>query len=303
MSKSINVSPVSYANWLKLVFDHPAAPRDEDGNSDVVSWWYWQEGLAFHVSNKTRLVQHMTRLCREFKIVAASYSLPQINQGIWFLLSARIEFPKLLADATVPVESRIECVRSMFWVFADFVKPSEVEAMENCFHMWWDLVCDSHWNAHLWRLKGDEIMVQMQCEEEDEDAQLSPEDKARQQQMTEILSQLKPGEDAEAALQNHGFSFNEFPCDDRPRSSTQIDIEWKDLAPDELRVIDAMLETLTKILDLDEIRCEEYALHGLNHLNHPRRVQTVQDFIDSHSHEWDKEALAWVESCRDGTAM
>lgn len=302
MSKSINLSPVSYQIWLKLVFAPLVSEKNESGLPECESEGDWRDA-DFHISNPTRLTEHMTRLCREFRSVANFYTLEQINRGIWFLLGTQVEFGKVLADIKVPTEKRVEYVRAVFFVYADFVAPSEVEEMENCFDMWWDLLCTDFWGAHLWRLKGDEIMEQMQREDEDSDARLSLEEKKRWEQMEEILSQLKPGEDTNEVLQQHGFSFDDFRSDENPKLSTGMDIEFEDLAPTEHQVMDAMLETLTKILYLDEERCASYALHGLNHLQHPQRAATVQKFIDSHSQQWDEQALEWVESCRDGKAM
>lgn len=299
MSRSLNVSPVSYARWLCLVFDHPVPPLDPSGLPDVRQEWCWQEGVEFHVSNPTRLIEHMTRLCREFKSVADSYTLEQINQGIWFLLSASLNFGEYLADREVPLEKRLECVRAMYGVYADFVAPSEVEVMENCFDMWWDMLCSNFWHTHLWRLKGEAIMAQMEREDKD----ISPEEEAWHEKAAPILSQLKPDEDAETALQAHGLSFTDFPPQEKARASTEIDIGFEDLEPSEQQIMDAMLETLTRILNLDDERCQDCALHGLNHLNHPQRAQTVQNFIDLHRSAWDEEALSWLESCRDGKAM
>ncbi len=298
MSRSINISPVSYLSWLRLVFNHPAPPSEESDSSEDQDG-YWQSGVEFHVSNSTRLVEHMTRLCREFKSVSDSYSLQQIDKGIWFLLGAGVEFGQYLANSEVPLEKRLGCVRAMFFVYADFVAPSEVEVMKNCFHMWWDMACSSFWDAHLWRLKGDEITTQMYSE----DANISSEEQAWNEKSHSILSQLKPGEDAETALQAHGMSFSDFPPDEKPRSSSEIDIQFEDLEASEQQVMTVMLETLTKILYLDEERCEIYALHGLNHLNHPQRAQTVQQFIDLHREELDEKGLIWLEGCRDGKLM
>ena len=241
MSKSLNLSPVSYQTWLTLVFNHPASDAG----------WYWQEGVDFHVSNRTRLVAHFTRMCREFASVANLYAIEQIDEGIRFLLGARTQFGEFLVDETIAIDERLECVRAMLGVYANFVAPSSI-MMPTCFEMWWHQVCRDVWSVPLWRVKGDEIWSQME--------------------------------------QNDG-------------EVTKIDINWNDLSVDETRVMDVILDTLVDILNLDEVRCETFALHGLNHLNHPARVATVQHFIDDRRDELDEETLAWVEECRDGTAM
>ena len=64
---------------------------------------------------------------------------------------------------------------------------------------------------------------------------------------------------------------------------------------------DVALGCLEEILAMDDERCQAYALHGLNHLDHPQRPAVVQRWIDAHRNRgWN---VVWVEKCRDGTAM
>ena len=61
------------------------------------------------------------------------------------------------------------------------------------------------------------------------------------------------------------------------------------------------LACLEEILAMDDERCQAYALHGLNHLDHPQRPTVVQRWIEAHRNRgWN---MVWVEKCRDGTAM
>ena len=57
--------------------------------------------------------------------------------------------PFVLAETslafTTPLRERLECVRSMYLVYADYVAKSKVDVMENCFLMWWDLVAGGFW--------------------------------------------------------------------------------------------------------------------------------------------------------------
>ena len=72
MPKSLNLSPVSFEQWLALVFDHPV-PHN-----------FLPLELEWHISNAARVVAHMTRLCREFKQVSRRFTRRQLDQGIWF---------------------------------------------------------------------------------------------------------------------------------------------------------------------------------------------------------------------------
>lgn len=68
-------------------------------------------------------------------------------------------------------------------------------------------------------------------------------------------------------------------------------------------LLDVMLETLKRTLDLPDWNSRECALHGFGHLHHPDVRRTVQDFIDGHKSELTEQRLQWVEECRDGTVL
>ena len=76
---------------------------------------------------------------------------------------------------------------------------------------------------------------------------------------------------------------------------------YTDLAADERSLLDTFFETLCAILELNDERCQSYALHGLGHLCHPARAARVQQFIDAHQGE--DLNLEWLHECRDGTVM
>jgi hypothetical protein len=91
------------------------------------------------------IVGHMTKLFAEFGRIASAYPLAQLNQGIWGLLGENLRLYELFWDSSVPLEKRVQCIRSMYSVYSDFVSKSEVEVMENCFDMWWDLILHGFW--------------------------------------------------------------------------------------------------------------------------------------------------------------
>jgi hypothetical protein len=75
------------------------------------------------------------------------------------------------------------------------------------------------------------------------------------------------------------------------------------LSSSDKKLVDAMFETLVDILKLEDDRTKSCALHGLGHLQHPGVRKAVQDFIDLHRSNLDKDGLSWLEQCRDGTVM
>ncbi len=263
MTRILDFSLPDYNGWLRLVFDHPTR-EDELGNN----YWIWEDGLDFEVSDSSVLIAHMTRLCNGFVVATSDYSLQQIDGGIWTLLSEPVRLGDHLAEESVPLEARLRCITSMFQPYKNFVAPSQVEVMENCFDMWWDLIAGGYWHNVNWKYKSDELMARMGL--------LEPEDDVSSSDAT----------------------------DEEIGDSTSIpDVTWEEISDEERTILDQMLATLTKILALEEGRCEQYVLHGLGHLHHPQRAAVVQKFIDEHADEWPEDTWGWVEDCRDGTVM
>ena len=75
------------------------------------------------------------------------------------------------------------------------------------------------------------------------------------------------------------------------------------LNAEQRRLLDAMFETLSKILALTDERTQGYALHGLGHLQHPGVQKLVQEFLDQHRRKMNDDTIRWVEMCRDGKVM
>jgi len=75
------------------------------------------------------------------------------------------------------------------------------------------------------------------------------------------------------------------------------------LAVDQRALLDAMFETLSKILALPGPSTETCALHGLGHLHHPGVRKLVQQYLDEYRSDMTPEGIKWVERCRDGTVM
>ena len=103
----------------------------------------------------------------------------------------------------------------MYDVYANFVAPSDVEEMENCFDMWWDVIAGSFWAQFY---------------------------------------------DYPNGSKSFDETLEEYPL---KKDLNKLDEEaWQ--------ILETMFETLVRILALDDDRSQEYALHGLGHLNHPR---------------------------------
>lgn len=69
---------------------------------------------------------------------------------------------------------------------------------------------------------------------------------------------------------------------------------------DAKRILEAIHETLVRILAIDHPACHWSALHGLGHLPHPKVRETVQRYLELHRAELSEEDAGWVERCGEG---
>jgi hypothetical protein len=67
------------------------------------------------------------------------------------------------------------------------------------------------------------------------------------------------------------------------------------------RVREAIFATLCDILGSDSEHCQRAALHGLNHLRHPRTQEVVDGFLGSHP-DLAPALVTYAQECREGRA-
>ena len=65
---------------------------------------------------------------------------------------------------------------------------------------------------------------------------------------------------------------------------------------------EAMFETLEKILMIDSWHCQEAALHGFNHVQHPETATVVQQFIDENP-GLTNDQIKYAVSCANGLSL
>ncbi len=80
-------------------------------------------------------------------------------------------------------------------------------------------------------------------------------------------------------------------------------ILWGRSSTDLEPLLDAILRTLGRILELDHRGCQWCALHGLGHLRHVRANTLVQDFLDRHRSTLSEDEVKWVEECRENRIL
>jgi hypothetical protein len=71
---------------------------------------------------------------------------------------------------------------------------------------------------------------------------------------------------------------------------------------DDVAIREAILLTLGEILGIDSWPCVGSALHGLNHLGHPRVPEFIDYFLAT-KQGLDEEVIAYALECREGNAL
>lgn len=271
----VDISLMGYEQWVRFLFEHPVP---EEGNYESS----WKDNITCEVSQPVALIEHVTRMCGELVQIGQRYTAEQVDQGIWFLLSYPAELGLFLLNTEVPVEQRIECVRAMYRVYADYVTILK-SPVPNCFDMWWDLICASFWSTVRHRLQPINL------------AEIDLE---------------KVVQDAAAALMcaDKVLSGEVVNSEDRRQESMAKKAAGREamgpqLTEDECMVFEAMFETLQRILELPNDVCRYSALHGLGHLHHPGVRGVIQRFLDGPGQDWSPDGKKWLRECAEGRIM
>lgn len=143
---NLDLSSKSLEEFVEFFFSREVVPDREQFD-------YFLTGLAGEKydeavpSSPEVLVAYMTQLFSSFGQIATKYSLMQVDQAVWGMLGANLRLYEFVFDASIPLPARLECIRSMYRIFADFVAKSEASPREelSSFWMWWDLVLHGFW--------------------------------------------------------------------------------------------------------------------------------------------------------------
>jgi hypothetical protein len=234
--RDLDLSSLTFDEFVAFFFAREVVP-DEEQYDYFLTDLHGEKYFESIPSSPEVLVDRLTKLFSEFGQIACRYTLAQLDQGVWGMWGANLRLYEFLFDPSVPLASRLSCIRSMYHVYADYVSKLEREPdpeIESGFYMWWDLILHGFWNssrpviAGTWR--GD---------------------------------------------------------------ASKLDAE-------SLVLLDALLETLTRVLGLSSRESQRSALHGLGHLYHPHVRDAVQQFIDTRESDF---SLKWLEQCRDCDVM
>jgi hypothetical protein len=140
----LDVSELDLEEWLRFFFERRLLASHESFTGA-----FCPNDVLLQTAHPLRIVEHLDALCTRFAEIGRRYPLQQINQGIWAMLSAgEFELQRNLWSSTIPLESRLACIRSMRVPYLGFVAGHPATTMENCFDMWWDLLLGSFWSQH-----------------------------------------------------------------------------------------------------------------------------------------------------------
>jgi hypothetical protein len=231
----------TFEQWLEFVFNNPIREPE----------WYWDEDFdrrwaALELTD-TFIVRYMTRLFLHPEVLD-SYSLDQVEQGLWFLIGE--SSPGHSSEALLRRESmlseRVACIHAISSFFRNFVvavTDAEYDPKGNCresikcvCYMWWDIFPMHRYIRR--RVPGG--------------IALGP-----------ALTALR---------------------DKHERGSSNTSAEPGKLEI-EAEIHEVTLQVMTEMLDLPSELCRFSALHGLGHWQsrHPERVEQIVDaFIARH---------------------
>lgn len=121
---SIDLSALSYDNWLNFVFDHPIHEP----------LWHLSDEWQYEVSSPERVLDYVTKLFTNPAVLIQRFSLPHIEQGFWFLPSQN-GLMWLVLVPSIPWPQRYAAIHSIASLFETFF--SQVE-LNTSIYMWWD---------------------------------------------------------------------------------------------------------------------------------------------------------------------
>ena len=151
-TRNFDLSSMTFEQFVDFFFARDVVP-------DKQQYAYFSQDLSGQKfdeavpSSPSVIVEHMIRLFTEFGRIVSKYSVAQIDQGIWGLFGAKLRLYEYLWDSSLPLERRIQCIRSMYSVFAEFVAISNVKPSETGFYMWWDLILFGFWFEQTYHRK------------------------------------------------------------------------------------------------------------------------------------------------------
>jgi hypothetical protein len=255
----------TFEQWLEFVFNNPVRERE----------WYWDEdfGSRWEALELTdaMIVQYMTRLFLEPGVLR-SYSLDQVEQGLWFLLGESSPgcSSKTLLRRKAALLDRVACVHAMSSFFHNFilaVTPGQFDpkgptiGVSGAAYMWWDIFpMHFYLRSHLPGPTG----------------------------AAAVMSQL---EKFKLGAELHSAVLKEMT--DEPEFEIEPEIHQ------------ATLSVMSEMLELPSELCQFSALHGLGHWHaqHPEQVEQIVDAFLARHRDLGPHVIEYASRARLGSVL
>ena len=255
----------TFEQWLEFVFNNPVRKRQ----------WYWDEDFesrweALELTDAL-IVQYMTRLFLKPGVLK-SYSLDQVNQGLWFLIGESSPWcpSRTLLLREAALLDRVACIQTMSSFFRNFilvVTPNHFDpkaatvGVTGVAYMWWDIFpMQSYLRS---RLPGP----------------------ARADTLRSIVRQWKLDPKLhDAVLKGMG-------------DELAFEIEPE--------IHQATLTVMSKVIELPSELCQFSALHGLGHWHaeHPDQVEQIVDAFLARHKDLSPHVIEYASKARLGDVL
>lgn len=134
------LTDLSFDDWVRHLFDHSVAKPA----------WYLDDDADTAAVEPGRVITYATDLFARSAELLAAYADDQANQGLWCLISEVSSPLYALAEESVPLEQRANCIRSVSTVFEQCFVPRctahlshlnepGAGALNSVCYMWWDI--------------------------------------------------------------------------------------------------------------------------------------------------------------------
>lgn len=131
---------VCYRDFLDFIFDHPVAPQfsrvSRTRNADSRECWYDSIDLDIDF-DPARNCEFLTLLFCDPRELLHRYSLPQLEQGFWWMQTSYNDgsAADILWTGSLPVGRRVAMIRAMYFLYADLFATVPLGRAP---HMWWE---------------------------------------------------------------------------------------------------------------------------------------------------------------------
>jgi hypothetical protein len=147
--RDLDLSSLPFDEFAAFFFGRAVVPDEERYDyflTDLRGEKYYESVP----SSPEVLVKHLTKLFAQFGQTAGRYTLAQVDQGIWGIWGANLRLYELLFEPSIPLQQRLDCIRSTYHVYSDYLSKLEREPdpeIESGFYMWWDLILHGFWDS------------------------------------------------------------------------------------------------------------------------------------------------------------